>query len=131
MSKPSASNERHAPRVDVRNRSTARSTWFRSLNIWMNPTALSLCDNCLVLERECLCTFAHIFNDLAIFHNQKQVLALLLQYREVVERIPVHHEHIRQGSWRQHTEFASAIEYGGVGGGGALQDFKRREDLGP
>jgi hypothetical protein len=55
-------------------------------------------------------TSAHIFKELAIFHNQQQVFTLLLQYREVVERIPVHHEHIRQGSRRQHAEFARAIE---------------------
>jgi len=54
------------------------------------------------------------------------VFALLLQDREVVERIPVYHKHVCQGTRRQNTEFTRAIEQGGVNGGGTLQDFKRR-----
>ena len=54
-------------------------------------------------------TSAHIFEELTIFHNQQQVFALLLQDREVVERIPVYYEHICQGSRRQHTEFTRRL----------------------
>jgi hypothetical protein len=60
--------------------------------------------------RLCLRASTRIFEELTIFHNQQQVFALLLQYRKVVERIPVHQEHIRQGFRRQHAEFARAIE---------------------